>query len=326
MQPGITLPHTVVSLPQLVGAPILGGRVGAPPLDAPTVAPIALVTLGGPQALPDHLTLLAAFAAMVGIVGLRGLANHRLRRLRPGGVEPLRWAWPDWQVVSDFIYGFLAAWVANNGWFLRPFMPEPFAQIDPQPGESPATMAGRFFGNLVSITQGIAEFNGGAGMLTGGGLFCAAGALAGEGGVLATCPVAAPALAAGGVLVLHGAGTAISGALAEGELLARILLSIGNGANGTPTGGNQTTTPTTVPAEPQKPPIPDDPAQPPAPGWVWRGNGPPGSNQGSWYNPRTGESLHPDLQHPPPIGPHWDYKDASGTKWRVFPDGRMELK
>jgi RHS repeat-associated protein len=66
-----------------------------------------------------------------------------------------------------------------------------------------------------------------------------------------------------------------------------------------------------------------DPATPPDDGepWVWRGNGPPGSGQGSWVNPDTGESLHPDLSHPDPIVPHWDYTDPAGNDWRVFPNG-----
>ncbi|NJL55465.1 hypothetical protein HC928_09950, partial [bacterium] len=37
-------------------------------------------------------------------------------------------------------------------------------------------------------------------------------------------------------------------------------------------------------------------------------------------------SLHPDLNHPQPIGPHWDYKDTTGKQWRIFPDGRCEPK
>ena len=72
------------------------------------------------------------------------------------------------------------------------------------------------------------------------------------------------------------------------------------------------------------PSIPDDPAVPPGPGWEWRGSGEPGSGEGSWYNPGSGESLHPDLNHAPPVGPHWDYVDKKGKKWRVKPDGTME--
>jgi hypothetical protein len=56
----------------------------------------------------------------------------------------------------------------------------------------------------------------------------------------------------------------------------------------------------------------DDPSQPPGDGWEWRGNGPAGTKEGSWYNPDTGESLHPDLDHPDPIGPHYDWLPERG--------------
>jgi hypothetical protein len=58
-------------------------------------------------------------------------------------------------------------------------------------------------------------------------------------------------------------------------------------------------------------------------GFEWKGKpgSIPGSKDGNWYNPKTGESLRPDLNHPKPIGPHWDYKDPSGKWWRIFPDG-----
>ncbi len=54
--------------------------------------------------------------------------------------------------------------------------------------------------------------------------------------------------------------------------------------------------------------------------WLWKGSGTPGSSQGSWYNPNTKEYIHPDLQHPDPIGPHFDYRDPQGKTWRVYPD------
>ena len=60
--------------------------------------------------------------------------------------------------------------------------------------------------------------------------------------------------------------------------------------------------------------------------WVWKGSGPPGSSQGNWYNPNTGEWIHRDFPgggH----GPHFDYEDPQGKRWRVFPDkGTMEPK
>jgi RHS repeat-associated protein len=72
---------------------------------------------------------------------------------------------------------------------------------------------------------------------------------------------------------------------------------------------------------PVPPAVPDNPDQSPGEDWEWRGKGKPGGKEGSWYNPKTGESLHPDLDHPPPIGPHWDWKDSSGRQWRVPPGG-----
>jgi hypothetical protein len=64
----------------------------------------------------------------------------------------------------------------------------------------------------------------------------------------------------------------------------------------------------------------------PGPDWNWKGNGPEGSPQGSYNNPQTGETLHPDSLHPAPKGPHWDYKDPQGNWWRWFGPGRYELK
>lgn len=70
----------------------------------------------------------------------------------------------------------------------------------------------------------------------------------------------------------------------------------------------------------------DDPTQPPGPEWEWKGRGPAGSREGSWYNPDTEESLHPDLEHPK-HGPHYDYlpyRDGPGS--RIYPDGAIEPK
>jgi uncharacterized protein RhaS with RHS repeats len=65
----------------------------------------------------------------------------------------------------------------------------------------------------------------------------------------------------------------------------------------------------------------EDPTKSPGPGYEWRGNGPKGSNEGSWYNPYTDQSLHPDLGHSQPIGPHYDYQgpDTAGQKVRLYP-------
>ena len=60
-------------------------------------------------------------------------------------------------------------------------------------------------------------------------------------------------------------------------------------------------------------------------GYEWRGKGPQGSKEGSYYNPDTDTSLHPDLHHPDPIGPHWDYNGPEG-EFRIFPDGSIKPK
>ena len=69
-----------------------------------------------------------------------------------------------------------------------------------------------------------------------------------------------------------------------------------------------------------------DPTKAPGKDWEWRGKPPVGGPKGGWYNPDTGESLHPDLAHPDPIPPHWDYIDPSGNGWRLFPDGTATPK
>lgn len=69
-----------------------------------------------------------------------------------------------------------------------------------------------------------------------------------------------------------------------------------------------------------------NPANPEVEGFEWKGSGAPGTKEGSWYNPLTGESLHPDLDHPAPIKPHWDYEGPNGEKARLNTDGTWEWK
>ena len=68
----------------------------------------------------------------------------------------------------------------------------------------------------------------------------------------------------------------------------------------------------------------NNPAKCNIPDFKWRGSGTPASGRGNFVNMKTGEWLHPDLNHGPPIGPHWDYgvKGSSQT-FRIFPDGNI---
>jgi RHS repeat-associated protein len=70
-----------------------------------------------------------------------------------------------------------------------------------------------------------------------------------------------------------------------------------------------------------------DPTKAPK-GYEWKGQpgSVQGSKQGSYVNPNTKEVLRPDLNHAPPIKPHWDYTNSSGTGFRLFPNGALSPK
>lgn len=87
-------------------------------------------------------------------------------------------------------------------------------------------------------------------------------------------------------------------------------------------------------SKPQSPPydwsdLGTDPAERPDSDFEWKGNGEPGSGRGSWVKGQgeTREILYPDLNHPPPIGPHWDYESHDFPEGvRIFPDGTWSPK
>ncbi|MDL2302571.1 hypothetical protein LJC58_09490, partial [Lachnospiraceae bacterium OttesenSCG-928-D06] len=65
----------------------------------------------------------------------------------------------------------------------------------------------------------------------------------------------------------------------------------------------------------------DDGAVSPGEDWEWRGPDAPGGKKGAWFNPKTDETLKPDLNHDLPIGPHWDYIPYKNEpQHRIFPD------
>jgi RHS repeat-associated protein len=66
----------------------------------------------------------------------------------------------------------------------------------------------------------------------------------------------------------------------------------------------------------------------PAPGWTWAGPDAPGGKNGAWVSPDGSQSLHPDFDHPAPIGPHvdWNIKRPQKERWRIFPDGTCRPK
>jgi hypothetical protein len=80
------------------------------------------------------------------------------------------------------------------------------------------------------------------------------------------------------------------------------------------------------PATPPQWPGNNPAAAPPSTKWRGAPGSTPGSGQGNYYNPQTQESFRPDLHHPQPIGPHWDYRSPDGTWYRIMPDGTVVPK
>jgi hypothetical protein len=79
---------------------------------------------------------------------------------------------------------------------------------------------------------------------------------------------------------------------------------------------------------PPFPTYPKAPTESPGAPYRWRGlpESKPGDPYGNWYNEQTKESLRPNLDHDPPIGPHWDWRAPDRNWYRWFPDGRLEPK
>ncbi len=70
-----------------------------------------------------------------------------------------------------------------------------------------------------------------------------------------------------------------------------------------------------------------DPSIKPGENYEWRGKGDPSSGKGAWVNSKTKETLHPDLNHGEPHGPHWDYNyPGGGNGFRIYPNGQMTPK
>lgn len=73
--------------------------------------------------------------------------------------------------------------------------------------------------------------------------------------------------------------------------------------------------------DPTKPPVGQDGTE-----WVWKGKPPEGGEYGGWKNPNGPESIHPDLGHDEPVGPHWDFNDRDGPGWRIDGNGNVTPK
>ena len=124
-----------------------------------------------------------------------------------------------------------------------------------------------------------------------------------------------------------GAGEAALNGMGNGALYGAITGAVAGGIKG---GVNSVPKTTTSPVSSYTVSTPsikypgNNPAKCNIPGFEWRGSGTPASGHGNFVNMKTGEWLHPDLNHGPPIGPHWDYGTrGSSQTFRIFPDGNI---
>jgi RHS repeat-associated protein len=133
---------------------------------------------------------------------------------------------------------------------------------------------------------------------------------------------AAASVAAAGAAAL--AGVAAGALTGDEEIAGTLTISRGLAARLAKSSENQEANEEAV-CKPSDSPNFEDPSQPPGPSWEWksRSGAPPGSSEGAWYNPDTGEQLRPDLDHPD-HGPHYDYqRERNGPRAWVYPDGKV---
>ena len=127
-----------------------------------------------------------------------------------------------------------------------------------------------------------------------------------------------------------GAGEATLNGIADGALAGAIGGAITGGIQGGISYSSKLTTSPVSSNTLDKPSIKypgNDPTKCNIPNFEWRGSGPPETGHGNFVNMKTGEWLHPDLNHPAPIGPHYDYIPyKNGPVYRIFPDGSIKLK
>ena len=120
---------------------------------------------------------------------------------------------------------------------------------------------------------------------------------------------------------------AIAGAII-GEAISEAVTGEGEGDNScdASAGGGWTPSPEDVPEldweDPSNPPVDSDGNE-----WPWRGPDDPGGERGGYVDPNNKDiSVHPDLNHPDPIGPHYDYTNRKKGGARIHPSGQITPK
>ena len=119
--------------------------------------------------------------------------------------------------------------------------------------------------------------------------------------------------------IIYAVGFIVLGVIVAAEAI-KVADFVQEAANSEKKSGSDTKN---TPAPPEVEYPGDDPTVAPGDDYEWRGQQPIGGDRGSWVNKSTVEQWHPDLNHPYPKGPHWDYTDIWKVVWSVFKDGRV---
>jgi hypothetical protein len=227
--------------------------------------------------------------------------------------------------VADFVAGTVYQWIDTNVDAAKPVA----RTLIPSSGfwswherieegleeTAPTTDAfqyGRTLGDTLSLVQGLAEIGVGASTAVGGSLAsCIAGLFSGP-GVAAACPGgSAASIVAGVAVVAHGSAVAYESIEGLGGHLSRMKSESSSAEE---------------PGEPPIDPESYDYSEPPGPGWEWKGDGKPGSREGSWFNEETREYIRADFHHDGDISPHYDWRAPDGTEFRLYLDNTLEPK
>lgn len=166
-----------------------------------------------------------------------------------------------------------------------------------------------------------------SGRIAGAAAGCAVGEVVEPAGGCAPGAALGAAATAGAALAGAAAGALAGSLTGDEEIAGTLTISKGLAARLAKSNENQEANEEAV-CKPSDMPNFEDPSQPPGPGWEWRPVGDtPGTGEGAWYNPETGESLRPALDDET-HGSHYDYKKRGeqGDGARVYPDGRIEPK
>ena len=227
--------------------------------------------------------------------------------------SPIMFVDPSGQKPADFLMGLLLSYDDNQFGGLVCKLIDTFTDIPTTyiPEDESDYYAGRVVGDGISLAVSIMEISAGIQMI--------GNALSSSGATI---------VLSNGSLVVPGAVVAVAGTVAGAATVAYGATTATVAVSNFSSDVNDFVDAYEEKTDSNVPDIPypgDNPSKKPGDDYGWKGQQPEGGKKGTWANDKTGEQLHPDLDHPQPVGPHWDYTDGTKPKkwWRIFPDGKI---